>query len=566
MNGPPTLTARPPAARALAGTAAQVVAAMLATAVPAAAQGVPATPEPPPVLAPPPRAAAAAPVVEVRQYLVLGVTLLDARTIEAVLATMTGPRSVEELHRAAATVQGLYARAGYGAVVAYLPPQEVSGGVITLQVIEGRLSAVRVEGAGPAFGNDGILASLPALKTGETPRLDRLDAQLRMANDNPAKRTRLVLLPGRQPDHTEAEIGVEAGARQQLSLELDNTGTPATGRARVALGWRDANLSGRDDALDLRLQVAPEHPRRFAAASLNYRLPLYAAATMLDGYALVSDTRSDRIPTAAGDLRFAGRGNLVGLRATHYLRRLEALDPRLALSLERRDQRNQCAIGNLPEEACGSAGGDLVITPLSLEFSLAGDAQLPIAASATLVQGLALGGPHADRRAFEAVRPGAKPDFTALRVQGRWQQPLGGAGWDLQLRGALQVAAHALVPAMQFGAGGRDSVRGYEEREVAADHGAALSLELAAPRRLPSSKGGVTWRLLAFVDAATLRNRDALPCSGTRTRCELASAGAGLRWESGVLSGGLDAARTLHDGGTTSRGRTRAHAWLRFVH
>ena len=530
----------------------------------ARAQTTPPTP-PPPVLASP-AAPAPAPVVQVRQYQVRGVTLLEPSAVKAALAGLTGPRTVEELHRAAADVQALYTRAGYGAVVVFLPPQEVSGGVVTLQVIEGRLSAVRVEGGGSPAGEAAVLASLPALKTGQTPRLDQLDVQLRMANNNPARRLRLVLLPGQQPELTEAEVAVQPGVRRQFSLDLDNTGTPATGRARLALGWRDANFSARDDVLDLRLQLSPEHPRRFAAASLSYRLPLYDLATMLDAYALVSDTQSSRIPTAAGDLRFAGRGHLLGARATHYLPRLAVFEQRFAVGLERREQRNQCAIGTLPGDACGSAGADLAITPLSVEYSLAGDAYLPLALSAVLVQGLSTGGRMGGRAAFEAVRPGARPDFSLLRLEGSLLHPLGPQGWEAGARLAAQWAAHPLVPAMQFGAGGRDSVRGYEERELAADHGLALSLELSAPRQPIAPWPGAVWRALAFAEAAQLRNRASAPCSGMLVRCTLASAGVGLRLDAGKLSLHVDVAHTLHEAGTTERSRTRAHLWLRAVH
>lgn len=527
---------------------------------------LPAPPDPAPTLAPDAQRPAAA-VVQVQHYLVRGVTLLDATQVMSALSGMTGLRTVEELHRAAATVQALYADAGYGAVVVYLPPQDASGGVVTLQVIEGRISAVRVAGANAGFDAANVLASLPALLLQRTPRLDRIDAQLRLANDNPAKRTRLVLLPGGQPEQTEAEISVQAGPARQIGLELDNSGSAATGRARVGLVWRDANASGRDDVLEWRLQLAPEAPRQASAASLTYRLPLYAQTLSLEAFALVSDSRSDNIPTAAGALRFAGRGHLLGLRATHVLPRLGLFDARLGVAIERREQRNQCAIGSLPDAACGSAGGNLSITPLTLEFSLLGAQELPLVLSAALVQGLAWGGgAHARRAAFDAVRPGAAPGFTALRLQASARQRLGDGGWYAVARLAGQGSAHPLVPAMQFGAGGRDSVRGYDERELAADHGLALSLELSAPAKALPAWAGSSLRALVFADAAALRNRDAAPCSGLRTRCQLAGAGIGLRLDAASLSAGLDVAHALHAGSATPRGRSRAHLWLRHVH
>ena len=425
---------------------------------------------------------------------------------------------------------------------------------------------MRVEGSSRAFDAAGIVAGLPALQVGQTPRLDRVDIQLRMANDNPAKRTRLVLLPGRQPDETEAEINVESAARHQLALELENSGTPATGKARVGVAWRDANLSGRDDVVELRVQTAPDRPRRFSAASVTYRLPVVRYSTMFDAYALVADTQSDQVTTSAGNLSFAGRGHLLGLRATRFLARMAAFDPRVSLALERRDQRNQCTIGSLPEGACGSAGGDLAITPLLLEFSLAGESPVPLALSVALVQGLAWGGDRSSREAFDAVRPGARSVFTALRAQLSAQQRLNAAGWAASARIAGQWSADPLVPAMQFGAGGRSSVRGYEERELAADHGVALSLELSAPTWQVPPWPGSTWRPLLFLDAAALRNRDPATCSGTQTHCNLAGTGVGVRFDAASVSISLDVAHALRDAGSTSAGRTRAHLWVRLVH
>jgi hemolysin activation/secretion protein len=329
------------------------------------------------------------------------------------------------------------------------------------------------------------------------------------------------------------------------------------------VGLREANASGHDDVVDLHLLLAPEHPQRFAAASLIYRLPLYRHSTMLDAYFLVSDTSSGRIATSAGDLTFSGAGNLLGLRTTRYLRRLEGFDPRFSLAIERHDQRNQCSIGSLGEEACGSAGGDLVITPLTLEYSLVGDTHIPLTLSVALVQGLPLGGPRADRAAYEAVRPGARPEFTALRTQLSFQHRLDAAGWDAGARLAAQWSAHPLTPPMQFGAGGSHSVRGYEERELSADNGVALSLELSAPSWKPVSAAGAALRPLLFADGAALRNLDEAPCSGTRQHCSLASVGLGLRLDAPSVTAKLDIAHTLHEGGTTARGRTWAHVWLR---
>src|SRR3954470_1617840 len=65
---------------------------------------------------------------DVRGFTINGNTLIDSVALASVLGRFKGQRTLTELQEAARTVQGLYADAGYGAVVAYLPPQPVSDG------------------------------------------------------------------------------------------------------------------------------------------------------------------------------------------------------------------------------------------------------------------------------------------------------------------------------------------------------------------------------------------------------------------------------------------------------
>ncbi len=102
----------------------------------------------------------------VETFRIVGNTLLDQNRIHAALAPFKGRRALEDLHRAADTVQRLYAEAGFGGVVAFVPPQQGNEpGVVMIRVVEGKVSNVRVLSARFHI-DENVCNSLSALRGG----------------------------------------------------------------------------------------------------------------------------------------------------------------------------------------------------------------------------------------------------------------------------------------------------------------------------------------------------------------------------------------------------------------
>jgi hemolysin activation/secretion protein len=498
--------------------------------------------------------------VRVSGYKVTGNTLLDPKAVDAVLLPMLGQRSLPELHRAAAAVQALYAAEGYGAVVAYVPPQSGQDGLVTIAVVEGKLSAITVQGA-TRFPEDNIKASLPALRLGETPRLRDIDAQLRIANENPAKQVQVLLKPGQRAGEAEADLMVQDQPLNRFSVGLDNTGNERTGDYRASLGWQSANVTGHDDVLGAQLQISPTEPDQVRVLSAGYRWPWYRQRMVFDAFAAYSDVDGGTSQSLAGDLRFVGRGRVVGVRASWYLARWGEFDPRVILGLDRRAYLNRCDIDGLPSGACGPAGASVAVSPLSLELALQSGGARPMALSVSLHNDLRLGGSNSDRASFEAVRTGAKPGYVALRF-GTSAAMAVAEQWLLRGRLSGQWTPDALVSGEQFGLGGAQSVRGYEERELVGDLGLAASVELTGPGLLAADAGWGSLRPLAFVDAGLARNQGDAPCVDVRTQCTAASVGVGARYAIGSFSARVDLAYPLKSVARTQRGDARAHVAL----
>lgn len=518
----------------------------------------PATPasEPTPAAAP----NAAAPRVQVTGFRVEGNTLLPAAQIDAALARFTGERSAAELQQAAAAVQALYAQAGYGGVAAYLPPQPTAGGVVTIAVIEGRLAKVKVEGA-QQFSADNVRAGVPALAEGQPLRLQAIDAQIQMSNENPSKQLQVLLQPGAEAGQTDARITVTEQPVQRWTATLDNRGNSRTGHLRASLGWQHANIGGLDHVLSLQAQTAPDKPDAVKVLSGSYRIPLYAQLAFIDAYAAWSDVDGGTTSTVAGDLRFAGRGRLAGVRATRLLPRWGEADQRVALGLDYRAYLNNCQIAGLPDGACGPAGESVAVQPISLEYTIRRGGTLPLGLSVGIHHNLQLGGGRSSDEHFEGAREGAEPHFTLLRGS-LFAAGAPAEGWELQFRAAAQFTGDALVPGEQFGIGGASSVRGYQEREVAGDRGVQATLELTGPELLAGGERSL--RPVAFADGGWVANRRSMPCLGNRDECTLASLGLGLRASAGRLQAQLFVAQALKTALRTDRNDLRAHVGVSY--
>ncbi len=506
----------------------------------------------------------AGPEVEVRGFEVEGNTLLPRDRIDAALEPYRGKATLARLREAAAAVQDLYRDAGYGGVVAFLPGQSAPGGVVRIRVVEGKLSKVSVQG-NELYATERLRASLPALQEGRTPEVRLIDAQLQLANENPSRNVQVLLQPGSEPATIEAQLSVSERPPTRWTLRVDNTGSESSGRWRTALGWQHADLFGTDQVLTLEAQTAPRDAKNVKILSGAWRMPLPQWLATLDAFLAWSDVQSGGTATAAGDLDFQGRGTVLGLRATRYLPRLGTVDQRISLGVEMREYQNQCTVDGLPEAACGTAGASVSLQPLSLGYTAQSAGSLPWGLSLSLHGNAALGGSNGALENFEAVRAGSARRYSLTRLSANIGS--GPLPWLWNATVSAQFSAQAsgdtLVPGEQFGIGGAQSVRGYEEREVNGDNGGHLSLELTSPSLLNSAFGSpALLRVLASADIGHVNNPNGDSCQEGRASCRLGSLGLGLRFAQGDTTLRLDVARAYATGARTAKGDVRAHAAL----
>lgn len=501
--------------------------------------------------------AAAGDGFSIREYQVNGNQLIDSGQLRQLLVPFTGEnRTLADVRNAQAAIENAYRAAGYGAVRALIPEQEVTDGVIRIRVVEARIRQVDIVG-NQHFDAANVRAALPALREGEAPNLRLISDNVQLANENPARATEVLLSSLGEEGALKASVLVRDSRPLRVSASLDNTGSESTGKQRLGVALQHANLFGRDHVGTVAYTTSPERQEDVDIFSLGYRIPFYSLGDSLDLVYGRSDVDAATSQTVAGPLDFSGQGSVFAVRYNHYFPRAGEYSSRLVLGWDRRHYRNACDIGGV---SCGAADADVTVRPLSLSYigSQSGaDGSLDY--YVTLVRNIP-GGQDGDDADFDRVRAGAEADYAVARIGATLVRDLGGWGGRLAING--QYAPEALVPGEQFGLAGASAVRGFEERAVATDSGVVANLELfTPPARMPLTGDGPVVRGVVFVDAASGHNRDVQP--GTLPRSvTLGSIGIGLRgeWRNNA-SLSLDLARVVqsHPAADRDSGDLRAH-------
>jgi hemolysin activation/secretion protein len=494
-------------------------------------------------------AAADAIKFEIARFEVVGNTLLAPGEVERTVAPFAGKgRDFGDVQRALEALEELYHQRGYNVVTVQLPEQELGAGVVRLNVVQARIGKVTVSG-NKAFSEANIRASMPTLKPGETPNLNRVSANLRMANENPAKKLKLSLENGDIDDEINARLDVQDERAWKAMLNFDNTGTESTGKTHAGVVLQHANLWGRDHVGSLQYTTTAEHPDKVAVWGAGYHIPLYALGDSVDLFASYSNVDSGTVSAGLFDLAVSGKGAVYGARYNHPLARRGDYDSRLTSGIDYKSFRNSVMF------AGADFGNDVTVRPLSIAYSgslALQDSQADFAL--TFVENIA-GGPRGRAADFERVRSGARADWKALRFSGAYTKALGG-GWQARVLAGAQYTRDALVPGEQFGAGGGTSVRGFDERALSADKGALANLELYTPDLCGGAR--LQCRLLAFADAATVARNHALP--GELASTSIASAGLGLRVAAGsAASVQLDYGHVVRFGELPATARNKLH-------
>jgi hemolysin activation/secretion protein len=421
-----------------------------------------------------------------------------ARLLQPVVAApggaCVGKRALKQIQDAAN--DALIAR-GYVTSRVLIPPQSLESGTLTLQIVPGRIGAVRA--AAPTIG--GLRAALPATAGALLNQRDldqglenlrRLQSQADATFD---------IAPGARPGESDIELRPGTGKRWHAVIGADNAGMDSTGRYA---------LSGSltlDSPLHLydQLQIAGTTNANVRAPgtgnqslSVNYSVPL--------GYALLTlnVSRSRYEQTAAGfegPIAYTGAQSQVqaGLSGVVYRdahARTEIYGNlfhklgRNAIDGVDIDVQHRDLVGYELGIAHRQYAGDVV-----LDGSLAWRASLP-------------GVSHRPGMAIDVPDFDGKTGIALASVNAQVPFALGGRAFSYRFGWNAQHARTPLTPSDYFTIGTRYAVRGFDQQlTLAAESGWAISHELDwhLPALADDARAFGTHALYGGIDAGRVR-------------------------------------------------------------
>lgn len=474
-----------------------------------------------PALPPVPDRPSTGAAVYVRDIRLDGNTVFTDEELGSITAPFEGRRiTTEELLELRDRLTRRYVEAGYINSGAVIPDQDVADGVVTVQIIEGRLDEVAISGLEmlrPAFIENRIRYG-----AGRALNVDRLQNELQLLLADPTiERLDARLGPGDGRGQSRLEVEVVEAPRFTAALEVDNERSPSVGEFHGELEAVARSVLGYGDPLVVRLGLT----EGLREAEAGYAVPIAADDLRLRLFGEFNDAEVVEEPFDALDIESESWTLEAGLRWPV----IRGLDEELTLGLDLSRRHSRTTLLGDPFPSIRDGESDVTVFRLPVDWLQRGEDEVR-ALRSTVSLGVDTLGATEDT-------PGLADDgqFLAWLGQAQYARRFGERGYQIILRGDLQLAADPLLSLEQIAIGGLDTVRGYRENEVVRDNG----LILGAEGRIPLAELGVpgltgpndepSLQLAPFVDFGYGWD-DGDRAEDERDAETLASVGLGLLW------------------------------------
>ena len=436
---------------------------------------------------------------------ILGLQILSPADFADIIAAHVGKTLAPDQLASLATAIAERARSrGYVFASAWIEPQRLSNGVLTVRIDEGRVDEIRIEGA----EQPAVRRALAPLISGKPARLDAVERRLLIAGDIDGVRvhkSRFVHEGGKG-------ILIVRATQDKLAarMTLSNEGTKPIGPEQLRLDVDMNALFSSDDAFTVTYSTTPAEPGELQFGRMRYAKRVSANGTEV---ALVASGSSARPGAYLEPLDLESRSWFLGAELLRPLWRRRDASLWLQAELGVRDLQQWRKSVRVRHDRIATARVSL--------YGYSDIAGGRLRVSTTLSQGLGV---------FGATTPGdrlasrfdADGTFTALNAWSEWSTDLGGR-FSLRLAAQSQLSSQPLLISEEAGLGGTGFLRGYDWSERSGDQGAMALVEL---RYLWDRPLGLARRaqLYAFLDGGQVGNLNNGFGSGA-----LASTGGGVR-------------------------------------
>ncbi|MEQ8755963.1 MAG: ShlB/FhaC/HecB family hemolysin secretion/activation protein [Coleofasciculus sp. G1-WW12-02] len=459
--------------------------------------------------------------ITVKNFEFIGNTAFSDEQLAEEIAEFTNrPITFAELLNARTAITQLYVNNGYATSGAFIPPQSLNQDTVTIEIVEGGIEEIQVNGLRRLRPN--YVRSRIAVANPKPLNVPHLLESLRLLQLDPLiENISAELSTGSGPGTSLLIVDIIEANTWSYQLVANNGRSPSVGSFRRGASITQANLLGFGDGVTLSYTNTDGSDE----IEFNYALPVNPRnGTVSFSF---SNTSSEIIEDPFNFLDIQSDSTSFDLTFRQPLLETPTQEFAVGLTASRRNTKTVFLEDLIGEEVgFPSLGADedgrIRVSALRFfqEWTKRGAREV-FALRSQFNVGLGV---------FNATVNDDAPDshFFSWRGQTQWVRLLA-PDTLLVLRGDIQLAAQDLLPVEQYGLGGQGSVRGYRQDIRLTDNGAFASAEVRLPiLRIPEWDGVL--QVTPFVDVGTTWNNGEIDAPNPSS---LAALGLGLQWQQG---------------------------------
>lgn len=404
-----------------------------------------------------------------------GNTIIPAAELKPIVQTLINHDiTLADVQKTAEQVEQYYRKKGFVACYVYIPEQKIHDGILTINIVEGKLGKMNFSGNHWTSGK--LLRRMFRTKDNEILTYDALRRDIIRINKHQDIQAKMILKPGEAPGTTDAQVQVKDSKPVHLSADLNNLGERNTGKYRWGTTLVDTNLLGDLDQLLLRYEAG----KGAWAVLTNYIVPInHDTGTRLGlGY---SRTHVD----VGGDFSSLNIQSNASTYSAFMLQPViesEHFDATLKMGLDWKSIRS--------EVLSTESGHDelrILNTGINVEQQ---DKRGKTFANNEIGFGFSGFLGASSKVDSSATRTGTGGQFFAYRGNiVRYQRITDDI--IVSLASTIQATSNRLAPSEQLNLGGAYTVRGYQQGEYLSDYGGHTNAEIFFPAYIFP----LTWKL-----------------------------------------------------------------------
>lgn len=448
-----------------------------------------------------------------------GLTIYDPSDLTPVYASKLGTTiTLADIYGIATALTTKFRNDGYILTQVIVPPQTIETGIVRLQVIEGFIDKITVEGDESERSLKKVRNYANLARTGKALNVKDLERVLLLINDLAGVEARSVLSPSKTTTGaSDLQIIVNRDNYEGM-ISMDNFGSRFLGPVQFSTSATSHNLISNNESISLQGVYAPGRSNvELAYAALTYKQPIFDHGTNIQFF--WSETHTE--PGFGLEIfKIHGQSKFYSARIEHPFIRSRTENLYGYATFDWRDLNSKSLFGTLKDRIRTARFGatyEFLDTFMSVGIN---------SINLELSKGLNIFG-ASDEGDANMTRTLGNPQFFKANLNAqRLQRIMNKVNLLIEAHG--QWSAHPLLSSEEFGVGGINLGRGYDSSEIIGDDGVAGKLELQW--RNPTEPGWQyleEYHLFSFYDTGVVWEQDAT--TSKLSRDTITSAGFGVR-------------------------------------